>query len=199
MLGSFAYSERARSMQPPTIPNENQQIHQGGPPPDGPQKEAILRELESILSSPFFRTSNRSKQFLSYVVQHTLEGSHEPLKERTIGAKLFQRPAGYSTGDDPVVRVQAGEVRRRLEQYHHAAVNHSPVRIELPVGSYAPEFRRVPAGPQHAEPAPTEAPQREPPPEETIPASVPSVAETKQPAKSRNLMVWAVPILGMAL
>jgi hypothetical protein len=124
-------------MQPPTIPNENQQIHQGGPPPDGPQKEAILRELESILSSPFFRTSNRSKQFLSYVVQHTLDGSHEPLKERTIGAKLFQRPAGYSTGDDPVVRVQAGEVRRRLEQYHHAAVNHSPVRIELPVGSYA--------------------------------------------------------------
>jgi hypothetical protein len=128
-------------MQPPTIPNENPQIQHGGVPPDGTQKEAILRELESILSSPFFRTSNRSKQFLSYVVQHTLEGSHEPLKERTIGAKLFQRPAGYSTGDDPVVRVQAGEVRRRLEQYHHAALSQSPVRIELPVGSYAPEFR----------------------------------------------------------
>jgi hypothetical protein len=128
-------------MQPPTISNENQQITPGTPPPDGPQKEAILRELESILSSSFFRTSNRSKQFLSYVVQHTLDGSHEPLKERTIGAKLFQRPAGYSTGDDPVVRVQAGEVRRRLEQYHHAALSQSPVRIELPVGSYAPEFR----------------------------------------------------------
>src|SRR6201996_8920987 len=141
VLGSFACSERARSMQPPTVPNENQQIHHGVPPPDGAQKEAILRELESILSSPFFRTSNRSKQFLSYVVQHTLEGSHEPLKERTIGAKLFQRPAGYSTGDDPVVRVQAGEVRRRLEQYHHAGLSQSPVRIDLPVGSYAPEFR----------------------------------------------------------
>src|SRR5271163_4387375 len=140
MLGSFAYSERARSMQPPTIPKENQQIHQGGPPPDGPQKEAILRELESILSSPFFRSSNRSKQFLAYVVKHTLEDNHEPLKERTIGAKLFQRPAGYATGDDPVVRVQAGEVRRRLEQYHHASLNQSPVRIELPVGSYAPAF-----------------------------------------------------------
>src|SRR5271156_7204159 len=152
MLGSFAYSERARSMQPPTIHKENQQIHQGDPPPDGPRKEAILRELESILSSPFFRTSNRSKQFLSYVVQHTLEGSHEPLKERTIGAKLFQRPAGYSTGDDPVVRVQAGEVRRRLEQYHHAGLNQSPVRIELPVGSYAPEFRWVPVALQHTEP-----------------------------------------------
>jgi hypothetical protein len=186
-------------MQPPTIPNENQQIHQGGPPPDGPQKEAILRELESILSSPFFRTSNRSKQFLSYVVQHTLEGSHEPLKERTIGAKLFQRPVGYATGDDPVVRVQAGEVRRRLEQYHHAAVSPSPVRIELPVGSYAPEFRWVPPAPDHAEPAPAEPAPKEPAQEETAPATMPSVAETKQAAKGRNRVVWAAPILGMAL
>ena len=185
-------------MQPPTIPNENQQIHQGGPPPEGPQKEAILRELESILSSPFFRTSNRSKQFLSYVVQHTLDGSHEPLKERTIGAKLFQRPAGYSTGDDPVVRVQAGEVRRRLEQYHHAAVNHSPVRIELPVGSYAPEFRWVPPAPDHAEPARAEPTPREPAQEESAQATMPSVAETKQAAKGRNLVAWAAP-LAMAL
>ena len=185
-------------MQPPTIPNENQQIHQGGPPPDGPQKEAILRELESILSSPFFRTSNRSKQFLSYVVQHILDGSHEPLKERTIGAKLFQRPAGYSTGDDPVVRVQAGEVRRRLEQYHHAAVNHSPVRIELPVGSYAPEFRWVPPAPDHAEPARAEPAPREPAQEESAQATMPSVAETKQAAKGRNLVAWAAP-LAMAL
>jgi hypothetical protein len=185
-------------MQPPTIPNENQQIHQGGPPPEGPQKEAILRELESILSSPFFRTSNRSKQFLSYVVQHTLDGSHEPLKERTIGAKLFQRPAGYSTGDDPVVRVQAGEVRRRLEQYHHAAVNHSPVRIELPVGSYAPEFRWVPPAPDHAEPARAEPAPREPAQEESAQATMPSVAETKQAAKGRNLVAWAAP-LAMAL
>src|SRR6202007_2395226 len=117
----------------------NPQIHGG--PTDGAEKEAVLRELESILSSPFFRTSKRSKRCLADMVQRTLEGKHEPLKERPIGAKLFQRPTGYSTGDDPVVRVQAGEVRRRLEQYHHAALNQSPVRIELPVGSYAPEFR----------------------------------------------------------
>src|SRR5580698_3555405 len=125
-------------MNSPTFPDGNPQIHGTV---DGPEKEAVLRELEAILSSPFFRTSNRSKQFLAYVVQHTLEGNHEPLKERTIGAKLFQRPAGYATGDDPVVRVQAGEVRRRLEQYHHAAVSQSPVRIELPIGSYAPTFQ----------------------------------------------------------
>src|ERR1700728_1600422 len=159
-----AYTGRlVSSMNSPTFPNGNPQIH-GGPAVDGPEKEAVLRELEAILSSPFFRTSNRSKQFLAYVVQHTLEGSHEPLKERTIGAKLFQRPAGYSTGDDPVVRVQAGEVRRRLEQYHHAAPSPSPVRIELPVGSYAPEFHWAP--PLLDEPAPVEQiPAERPEPE----------------------------------
>ena len=181
-------------MQPPTIPKENQQIHPGVPPPDGLHKEAILRELESILSSPFFRTSNRSKQFLSYVVQHTLEGNQEPLKERTIGAKLFQRPAGYSTGDDPVVRVQAGEVRRRLEQYHHAALSQSAVRIELPVGSYAPEFRWVP--PQLDEPAqveqiPVERAEPEPAKGELIPAESVRAAPIDLVAKSNRRFAQA--------
>ena len=183
-------------MNSPTFPNPNPQIH-GAPPVDGPEKEAVLRELESILSSPFFRTSNRSKQFLAYVVQHTLEGNHEPLKERTIGAKLFQRPAGYSTGDDPVVRVQAGEVRRRLEQYHHAALSQSPVRIDLPVGSYAPEFRWVPPAPDHADQAAAEPSQREPLREEAIAAAAPQVA--KLPARGRSRMGWVVPILSLGL
>ena len=104
------------------------------------QKATILRELRNILNSRPFRNSARSKQFLSYVVEHKLEGHDEFLKERTIGIEIFQRKAGYATGDDPVVRVQAGEVRRRLEQYHHTTPSVSPVRIELPLGSYAPEF-----------------------------------------------------------
>jgi hypothetical protein len=183
-------------MNSPTFPNPNPQIH-GVPPVDGPEKEAVLRELESILNSPFFRTSNRSKQFLAYVVQHTLEGKHEPLKERTIGAKLFQRPAGYSTGDDPVVRVQAGEVRRRLEQYHHAALSQSPVRIELPVGSYAPEFRWVPSAPKRADEATPEPSRREPLRDEIIPAGLPQVA--KLTARGRSRMGWVVPILSLGL
>src|SRR5258708_721348 len=105
------------------------------------QKATIFRELHNIVNSRPFRNSARSKQFLSYVVELKLEGRDEFLKERTIGTEIFQRKAGYATGDDPVVRVQAGEVRRRLEQYHHTAPIASPVRIELPLGSYSPEFR----------------------------------------------------------
>jgi hypothetical protein len=185
-------------MNSPTFPNPNAQIH-SGPPTDGAEKEAVLRELESILNSQFFRTSNRSKQFLAYVVQHKLEGNHEPLKERTIGAKLFQRPAGYSTGDDPVVRVQAGEVRRRLEQYHHAGLNQSPVRIELPVGSYAPEFRWVPVVPQHADVTPAEPPPSEPTPVGAARTLMLSVVEGKQPTKRRSPVVWMVPILCLGI
>jgi hypothetical protein len=105
------------------------------------EKATILRELRNILDSQPFRNSVRSKQFLSYVVQHKLEGRDEFLKERMIGIEIFHRKADYPTADDSVVRVQAGEVRRRLEQYYYAAPSPLPVRIELPHGSYAPEFR----------------------------------------------------------
>jgi hypothetical protein len=105
------------------------------------ERAAILADLRSILESQPFRNSSRSKQFLSYVVQHKLEGREELLKERTIGMEIFQRQAGYATGDDAVVRVQAGEVRRRLERYYHNSPSASPVHIELPLGSYSPEFR----------------------------------------------------------
>jgi hypothetical protein len=128
---------------------------------DEVSREVVLRELDSILESHFFLHAGRCKQFLRYVVEHKLEGQQEKLKERTIGTEVFQRPPGYATGEDPVVRVQAGEVRRRLEQYYQTATD-SPLRIELPVGSYSPVFQRrssvAPlnhaAGPRFSEPVP---------------------------------------------
>jgi len=126
-------------------------------------RETILRELDNILTSRFFRSAVRCKQFLTYVVQHKLAGHPELLKERTIGMEIFQRPAGYATGDDPVVRVQAGEVRRRLEQYYQASEIHPAVRIELPVGCYSPVFQWTSA---HVpiEPSPLNLPFMQPEP-----------------------------------
>ena len=109
-------------------------------PTGKPQRAAILGELEKILNSHGFRASKRSQKFLSYIVNQTLEGHADLLKERSIGVELFHRPASYSTGDDGVVRVQAGEVRRRLEEYYREKGDSSPVRIELPLGTYVPEF-----------------------------------------------------------
>jgi hypothetical protein len=166
-------------------PTGNKQVNRKTSPASPQEKASIVRELESILSSPFFRTSKRCQEFLSYVVHHELEGNQEPLKERTIGVDLFARPVGYATGDDPVVRVQAGDVRRRLEQYYHATPNHSPVRIELPVGSYTPEFIST-----QAEPIATETPE---------PAAVPAKVTTDPTPKKRKKFAWAFLILGLLL
>lgn len=106
-----------------------------------PEPSLVLQALKQILESECFRTSTRGKQFLSYVVQYRLENHPEPLKERLIGAALFHRRLDYATGDDSVVRAQAREVRRRLEKYYVAHAQESSLRIELPVGSYTPEFK----------------------------------------------------------
>ncbi len=103
--------------------------------------EAVQQELDRILASRYFRSAGRSRQFLQYVVRQKLAGHVEQLKERTIGTEVFQRLPGYATGEDPVVRVQAGEVRRRLEQYYQTESGNFPVSIKLPVGSYSPIFQ----------------------------------------------------------
>jgi len=109
---------------------------------DEHQKALVLRELQSILVGRAFHGSKRCQEFLSYVVEYTLHGHLEYLKERTIGVELFQRSPEYTTGEDPVVRVRACEVRRRLNQ-NYAEENPTPeVRIEIPVGSYIPRFHR---------------------------------------------------------
>lgn len=109
--------------------------------PDDPDefKRVVLSELQTILDSAAFRTSLRAREFLSYVVHETLNGNSEALKERSIGINLYHRSPAYITGDDPVVRVKAGEVRRRLLKYYEQ--NPVPgLRIELPLGSYVPHF-----------------------------------------------------------
>src|SRR3954451_4603202 len=112
---------------------------------DREQADLVRAELDRILDSRFFRNAVRSRQFLEFVVTHKIQGNCEQLKERTIGTEVFHRPPGYATGDDPVVRVQAGEVRRRLQQYYQQTGSDGPVRIELPVGSYAPHIRWMPS------------------------------------------------------
>src|ERR1039458_3905594 len=129
-------------------------------PLEDEKKQQILHELENILESRFFRSAGRSKQFLRFVVQHKLDGHSELLNERTVVVEVFERPHDYATGDDPVVRVQAGEVRRRLHEYYQAAPTEPSVHIELPIGSYSPLFREgAPAVPLHTPPLHPPAPE----------------------------------------
>lgn len=111
------------------------------PPFDKDRQALILGQLARIQSSRAFGNSARAKEFLSYVVKHALESQTEFLKERAIGVELFHRDPAYVASDDPIVRVQASEVRRRLGEYYAEEERAPEVRIEIPVGSYIPKFR----------------------------------------------------------
>ena len=130
--------------------------------------EAVRDELSRILSSSEFRTSKRSQEFLRYIVEHTVNGQAGLLKERTIGVEVFGRSLDYDPGEDATVRVKAGEVRKRLGLYYAEDGLHDPVRIELPLGTYVPEFRYVEIPAAHAEEAPAVEPAR--PAAEFVPA-----------------------------
>src|SRR5208282_5329130 len=116
--------------------------------PDGwhPQTQqecdAVLRELQTVLASPHFSNSKRYPALLKYIVEHTLAGKSDLLKERTLGVEVFDRPATYDTNADTVVRYTAGEVRKRLLLFYHEEGRNSSIRISLPAGSYVPVFLR---------------------------------------------------------
>lgn len=117
-------------------------VRSEGPAAFGPTNPGAVREeLERILESRHFRHSKQGSRFLQYIIEETLNGNAGLLKERLLGAALFGRVPDYSTGDDPVVRVQANEVRRRLEAYAAENNGHSHVLIELAAGSYVPVIR----------------------------------------------------------
>ena len=117
--------------------------------------ESVREALARVLASTEFRTSKRSQEFLRYVVEHTLNGQSDLLKERTIGIEVFGRSTDYEPGEDATVRVKAGEVRKRLGLYYAEQGVHDSVRIELPLGTYIPEFRPVDVSPHVSEPLAT--------------------------------------------
>jgi hypothetical protein len=102
--------------------------------------KAIDAELNRILESEFFRGSKRSCMFFQHAVSMARAGRADQLKERTLGVELFGRDPAYDTGEDAIVRVKANEIRRRLAQYNGTTGPGQRVRIELPPGSYVPQF-----------------------------------------------------------
>ena len=117
------------------------------------EREEVRSQLQRILASPAFHNSKRYAGVLKYVVDQTLEGYGDQLKERTIGIEVFKRRPDYDTATDHAVRSAMAEVRKRLAQYY---VNGSSgeLRIELQLGSYMPQFRRVDESPRHTAASP---------------------------------------------
>lgn len=100
--------------------------------------EEIRNQTERILASSSFKNSKRHTRFLRYIVEKTLSGESEGIKERSIGIEVFDRPADYDVSNDAIVRVAAGEIRKRLAQYYLHEGASDEIALDLPSGSYVP-------------------------------------------------------------
>src|ERR1700728_2041484 len=111
--------------------------------PSAEEGAAIHEQLERLLVNPHFSHSRRFPSFLRFVVEQTLSGQMDLLKERTLGIEIFGRDPDYDTSSDPIVRVTAAEIRKRIAQYYQEPGHENELRISLPAGSYVPQFREA--------------------------------------------------------
>src|SRR5580704_12935321 len=106
--------------------------------------EDVREQLQRILASSPFLNARRASQFLRFVVEGTLAGE-DGFKEYLIGVEVFERPQDYDPKDDPVVRIEAGRLRKKLSEYYAGSGANDPIIIELPKGGYVPVFYERPS------------------------------------------------------
>jgi adenylate cyclase len=103
----------------------------------------VLGGLERILASGDFDASPRSRAFIRFIVEETLAGRQQGLSQDAIATRVFGRREDFDPTVDPIVRIQAGRLRRSLERYYLLSGARDPIRIELPRGAYVPVLRRA--------------------------------------------------------
>lgn len=158
-------------------------------PSNEAERVAVREQLEKLLLTSHFSSSRRYPSFLRFVLQHTLAGESELLKERTLGIEIFGRVPDYDTAADPIVRVTAAEIRKRIEQYYQNPETKDEIRLFLPSGSYALQFHapRLVAPPAIVEAA--AAPKG-------LPAPVSkSQSPTRLPAPNKAIVASAILVL----
>jgi hypothetical protein len=96
--------------------------------------------LEHVVASAAFRSAPRLAAFLRFVVEMTLAGQRDRIKGYTIGVQALGRGESFDPQTDPIVRVEAGRLRRALARHYAGAGRNDPVMIDLPRGSYVPMF-----------------------------------------------------------
>ena len=100
----------------------------------------ITAEVDRILASKGFANAGRLSRLLRYVVEKTIAGEADQLKEYAVGVEVFDRDEKYDPRLDSIVRVEAGRLRSRLDEYYNGEGAASPIRISLPRGGYVAQF-----------------------------------------------------------
>lgn len=124
-----------------------------------PDPEACREQLARILASPDFDATDRDRRFLAHIVEESLAGRGDRIKAYSIALEVFGRGASFDPRTDPIVRVEAGHLRRALDRYYLSAGRDDPVVIAVPKGGYAPTFgMRTPYEDDPPPRAPVQAP-----------------------------------------
>ena len=101
---------------------------------------AVLGALEQVLAGRAFQGAGRSGALLRFLIERTLAGHADQLKEYTVGAEALGRGAAFDPRSDSIVRVEVSRLRGRLDLYYATEGAINPVRILVPKGSYVPTF-----------------------------------------------------------
>jgi len=154
-----------------------------------PTAAEIREQLERILGSQCFEQAGRSSKFLRFAADQTLAGLGERLKGYTIAVEVFGRPADFDAQNDPLVRVEAGRLRRRLAEYYAGEGKNDELRVDLPRGGYAVVWSYPPVAEQAVRLASTSA---------SIDATgAPGATSPKR--RRRRLRAWVIGALLVAL
>jgi hypothetical protein len=146
----------------------------------------ILDELAHVLDSAAFRNSHQSQRLFKHLVERSLEGRFEELRERTLAVEVFGREVGFDANVDPIVRVRANDLRKRLQRYYESLSAPAPIKFNLAPGAYRIEFQ---------------TPNAEPPPDVPTPSAIEE--PTAPPAMSllpgrRTYLLAALTIVVLA-
>ena len=106
-----------------------------------PRDADIRAALDRVVASEHLSKSPQLANFLRFVVEETLAGKSDRIKAYTIAADALGRDASFDPQNDPIVRVEAGRLRRVLDHYYMNGGCNDPVVIEMPRGRYVPVFR----------------------------------------------------------
>lgn len=120
------------------------------PNKEAPDAEICWELLERVVSSTPLRRTTRLRDLLLYVGRCSLKEHRDRIHENEIGSAVFDRPAEYDTSIDPIVRVNATELRKRIDTYFNTEGLHEALIMEIPRGSYVPVFRYRSAAPESA-------------------------------------------------
>ena len=103
--------------------------------------EEVNLQAQRILQQVTFRNSPTLSSFLNFIISETVQGRQQQIKEYTIALNVLNRSRDFKPQEDAVVRIHAGRLRRALNDYYITQGINDPIIIQIPKGSYVPEFR----------------------------------------------------------